>query len=586
MAQGPKFDQLLQNVLPAGSQNRVWALGEDHRYSRYKQTLITSMPTLTGPHNTGAVLEEAPPYLMLFLWAYQDKRISAQDVEDAFVAYSSNTFEALNSSDLMIAAQKNNASVGLFDSRVLLSEHLQTHRTAIANVAAKWPINYKDAVNQERVGWLLTRTQELYNTYPTYKERLDRIEGFIRTMREQGALSDVTSAHLATALMRPEKNTLTISGAWHLEGINYHSPQLEGVFAHTLRQQGQKDGTLHVSTALMGESLMFRAFNHIELYDRNANCKSAGSYDHFYITDKDEIISFAPQNGHAIGANSFGYTEDAFSCTKSLDVSRVYTHYELQPWRTNPEIAEAISWLRAAQFYDISFVKGSTPTEKRANTIDSLDRLTQKMGKEGDGLFNPTITPALFARFLQEAQASGSVTPHEINSRYLDMNSPKALPESLREQVTQSVQKGRVELARQLLRSAELYLDGNPDNDTAQLYRDSTLLRKHSCDPVTAPTKSLRSTGNKGAPQPSLFVSQRDAIAFAQAVTSMKDKLIDHDISGDDAHELLTAYHQYIQKPPQQPDTTAPSILPDRPQNSLDQLRAQLRNIADNLPKR
>jgi hypothetical protein len=266
----PEVAAFFDKALPRGGAGNILTLGEHHGKVEPLDFLREQLPRLAQNHHLGTIGLERNPSFNVLLWAYQDRILerelgskeAAQGyLKDMFVAYTSPDFKttAIARANLTIAALDSGLRVVAYDGRDRLGDlknefsgelkafdadiKNKKDQAGIEGEAVRAEIRKNPKTRQalsntegKSFPFLLREIDHWLKVKPKYKERLEAMENIITLGKENRIEGDAISATLLAAASDRDKNTMTIGGQVHIDGIGINNQKYnsQGTLPHHL----------------------------------------------------------------------------------------------------------------------------------------------------------------------------------------------------------------------------------------------------------------------------------------------------------------------------------------------------------------
>lgn len=248
-------------------------LGEIHSRYEHLDFLRDHLATLQKEHHLGTIGLELCPFFNVFLWAYQDgtltrelgsKEAAEEYLTDMFQAYSNSDFShnSIAQANLTIAALDAGLRVTAYDGRDRLEdcksgwvsylnkldEHvkIRADEEGVTTQAIYQTIRFDPEERQKffiddtsfNFPRLLREVDHWLNKKPEYQTRLADMEKIITLGHNKEIGADAISSALLSATADATKNTLSIGGAHHIDGMGLKDPfeNIQGTLPHHLRE--------------------------------------------------------------------------------------------------------------------------------------------------------------------------------------------------------------------------------------------------------------------------------------------------------------------------------------------------------------
>ncbi len=269
----PKTAAFLRKALPKGGRGHMLVLGESHDQHAHIDFLCTHLATLQQEHHLGTIGLERSPFFNVFFWAYQDGTLTQElGSKHAAREYLTAMFQAYGDSDfshnfiaqarLTIAALDEGLRVTAYDGRKRLEDFKSgwVSRLNALDKGVKMQANAMKTTTQAiyqtirfdpkkretcfiddkifRFPLMLREIDHWLNKKPEYQTRLANMEKIITLGQEKKIGADAISAALLNATADATKNTLSIVGANHIDGMGRKDPfnNIQGTLPHHLQE--------------------------------------------------------------------------------------------------------------------------------------------------------------------------------------------------------------------------------------------------------------------------------------------------------------------------------------------------------------
>jgi len=248
----PTVQEFFAAALPGKKGNHALVVGELHLYKEHLEYFTAQLPALIKNNNLGTLGVEYPPFMNVFLWAYQDgtltKELGSQDaaknyLRTAFLAASDPDYRetTLAEANLMIAALDKGIRVVAYDSRDTLEglkERSQEKLDSLKDSGMRASSTFLDREE------MLQNADGMIRKNASYAARVKALETIIVAGQYNGIAEDTLSATLLHAGAAPGKNTIAIIGYDHINGVYEELSESQGTFADTLTKLTPKAMTV------------------------------------------------------------------------------------------------------------------------------------------------------------------------------------------------------------------------------------------------------------------------------------------------------------------------------------------------------